>query len=174
MEAMTRFLCVRGASGLFEQPADGVVHLALVIKPEDLLTEAVEVEGDADLPEGTEMTKEGDAGGGGGGSGGGGGVPPGGTIGGASAGTTHYTTLGVSRIATPQEIQRAFRALSLRLHPDRPEGNDAAFQQLQQANDVLSDADRKKAYDLTLPPLDRATLERALVIAEEQEAAIQA
>ncbi len=63
----------------------------------------------------------------------------------------HYETLGVERGASPEEIKRAYRKLALEWHPDRNPGNEAAeekFKYIALAYDVLSDPDKKSAYDL--------------------------
>lgn len=64
--------------------------------------------------------------------------------------TDHYATLGVGKTATPDEIQKAYRKLARKYHPDM-NPNDATakkkFQEVQSAFEVLSDADKRKRYD---------------------------
>lgn len=59
---------------------------------------------------------------------------------------THYDTLGVPSNASDDEIKRAYRALSLKHHPDRG-GDKAKFQEISAANDILSDPDKRRQYD---------------------------
>lgn len=60
-----------------------------------------------------------------------------------------YEILGVSREAGAEDIKRAYRALARKLHPDVNRADDAAeqFARVQQAHEVLSDADKRAAYD---------------------------
>lgn len=62
----------------------------------------------------------------------------------------HYETLGVSRQATPEEIQKAYRQMARKHHPDL-NPNDAKakekFQQVQAAFDVLNDPQKRELYD---------------------------
>ncbi|MCA9105855.1 MAG: J domain-containing protein [Planctomycetales bacterium] len=63
-----------------------------------------------------------------------------------------YKILGVSRTASDKEIQKAYRALARKHHPDRVEEDqrEAAkqkFQKIQEAYDVLSDPEKRKLYD---------------------------
>ena len=62
----------------------------------------------------------------------------------------YYEVLGVSREAGDQELKSAYRKLALKHHPDRNPGDHAAeerFKQASEAYQVLSDADKRAAYD---------------------------
>lgn len=64
----------------------------------------------------------------------------------------YYTTLGVSRAATGDEIKRAYRRLAKEWHPDRHPPNErsaveAKFKAIAEANEVLSDPEKRKRYD---------------------------
>ena len=60
-----------------------------------------------------------------------------------------YEVLGVSREATEDEIKKAFRRRARELHPDVNKAPDAEdqFKELNEAYDVLSDAQKRSAYD---------------------------
>lgn len=60
-----------------------------------------------------------------------------------------YRTLKVRRDATPEEITKAYRRLALKYHPDRCGGDDTIFKKIQDAYDVLGDADLRRQYDAT-------------------------
>lgn len=65
----------------------------------------------------------------------------------------YYQILGISRQAGDKEIKSAFKKLAFRYHPDRNPGNVAAeenFKQINEAYQVLSDANDKLLYDLKL------------------------
>ena len=62
----------------------------------------------------------------------------------------YYKILGISKNATQQEIKKAYRKLARKLHPDiNPNDKDAhhKFQQINEANEVLSDPEKRKKYD---------------------------
>jgi curved DNA-binding protein len=61
----------------------------------------------------------------------------------------YYKTLGVARTATPEEIKRAYRKLAREFHPDKnkSKGAEDKFKEINEANEVLSDAEKRKAYD---------------------------
>ena len=61
----------------------------------------------------------------------------------------HYTALGLNSAATLAEIKKAFRQKASFYHPDKNAAPDAAmrFRAVQEAYDVLSDADKRQAYD---------------------------
>src|ERR671912_452319 len=63
----------------------------------------------------------------------------------------YYQTLGVPRTASQAEIKKAFRRLAREHHPDAKPGDSAAerrFKQINEANAVLSDPDKRKKYDM--------------------------
>ena len=62
----------------------------------------------------------------------------------------YYTTLGISKTATGKEIKQAFRKLARKYHPDVNPGDRAAeakFKEVNEANEVLSDPEKRKKYD---------------------------
>lgn len=61
----------------------------------------------------------------------------------------YYETLGIDRKATPEEIQKAYRKLARKYHPDINKTKDAEdrFKEVNEANEVLSDPEKRKRYD---------------------------
>ena len=61
----------------------------------------------------------------------------------------YYQILGVNRDASAEQIRRAFRKLARQYHPDVNKDPGAAekFKQINEANEVLSDAEKRKRYD---------------------------
>jgi len=60
---------------------------------------------------------------------------------------SHYTTLGIPESASPEEIKKAYRSLSLKYHPDKNPSGLEMFQKISSAFEVLGDAEKKKQYD---------------------------
>ncbi len=63
----------------------------------------------------------------------------------------YYQTLGLKRDASQAEIKKAFRKLAREHHPDTKPGDSAAerrFKQVNEANAVLSDPEKRRKYDL--------------------------
>ncbi len=62
----------------------------------------------------------------------------------------YYKILGIDKSATQKDIKNAFRKLARKYHPDlNPNDKDAKrnFQQINEANEVLSDPEKRKKYD---------------------------
>src|SRR5262245_22535288 len=62
----------------------------------------------------------------------------------------YYEVLGVPRTATQDEIKKAYRRLARKHHPDVNPGDKTAedrFKELNEANEVLSDPEKRKRYD---------------------------
>lgn len=63
--------------------------------------------------------------------------------------TDYYEVLGVSRDATPEQIKKAYRRMAMKVHPDVAQDEDSAekFKQVQEAYEVLHDANKRAVYD---------------------------
>ncbi|BBA70839.1 DnaJ C-terminal domain-containing protein [Geobacter sulfurreducens] len=61
----------------------------------------------------------------------------------------YYAILGVSKNATQEEVQRAYRKLARKYHPDINKAGDAEekFKRINEAYEVLSDPDKRATYD---------------------------
>src|SRR6185369_16180721 len=62
----------------------------------------------------------------------------------------YYEVLGVAKEATEADVKKASRRLARKLHPDVNPGDKSAqkkFQDVQEAYDVLRDAEKRRAYD---------------------------
>src|SRR5215831_18908276 len=62
----------------------------------------------------------------------------------------YYDVLGVSKGASEDDIKKSYRRLARKLHPDVNPNDKAAqkrFQEVQEAYEVLRDAEKRRAYD---------------------------
>ncbi len=70
----------------------------------------------------------------------------------------YYATLNVPRTASQADIKKAYRKLARESHPDKHQGDKAAekrFKEINEANEVLSDPEKRKRYDVLGANWDR-------------------
>ena len=70
--------------------------------------------------------------------------------GGKSTGRDFYKILEILRSATPADIKKAYRTLSLKFHPDKNVGDPTAadkFTDVAAAYEALSDSEKRRKYD---------------------------
>jgi curved DNA-binding protein len=63
----------------------------------------------------------------------------------------YYTTLGLKRGASQEEIKKAYRSLAMKHHPDRG-GDEKKFKDISAAYDILSDPQKKQMFDSGIDP----------------------
>lgn len=61
--------------------------------------------------------------------------------------TDYYSTLGVSKNASADDIKKAYRRLAHQHHPDKDKGNEGKFKEVNEAYQVLSDPQKRQQYD---------------------------
>jgi len=86
----------------------------------------------------------------------------------------YYHILGISQGATPDEVKRAYRKLSLKFHPDRNGGDEyftQMFRQVNSAYDTLTDPEKRRIYDSNLRDQQNARLNAERVKKLEEELA---
>jgi len=59
----------------------------------------------------------------------------------------YYKLLGVDKSATQDEVKKAFKKLAMQHHPDRPGGDEKKFKEINEAFQVLGDAEKRAKYD---------------------------
>jgi curved DNA-binding protein len=67
----------------------------------------------------------------------------------------YYSTLGVGKNATDDDIKKAYRKLAMKHHPDRG-GDEATFKKISEAYDILSDPQKKQIVDLGGDPKNQS------------------
>ena len=71
----------------------------------------------------------------------------------------YYDVLGVKKDADAKQIKSAFRKLARKYHPDVNPGDpgaEARFKEINEANEVLSDPEKRKKYDEYGPEWEKA------------------
>ncbi|MFH1392310.1 MAG: DnaJ domain-containing protein [bacterium] len=59
----------------------------------------------------------------------------------------YYQILGVSNEASQDDIKKAFRRLAHQYHPDKKEGNEQKFKEINEAYQILSNSKKRQQYD---------------------------
>ena len=74
---------------------------------------------------------------------------------------TYYELFGVSKDASEDQIKKAYKKLAFQFHPDRNSdpGANAKFQELNEANEVLSDSAKRQMYDAQLSGVNTNTVQ---------------
>jgi curved DNA-binding protein len=67
----------------------------------------------------------------------------------------YYSTLGLKRGASPDDIKKAYRSMAMKHHPDRG-GDERKFKEVEEAYRTLSDPEKKKMVDMGLDPNSQA------------------
>jgi DnaJ-class molecular chaperone len=67
----------------------------------------------------------------------------------------YYSTLGVDRNATQDEIKKAYRKMAMHHHPDRG-GDEKKFKQISEAYEILSDPQKKQMVDMGVDPKNQS------------------
>ena len=68
----------------------------------------------------------------------------------AAAERDFYKILGLKRNANAAQLKKAYRKLTMKYHPDKNQGDEAArqkFQDVAAANEMLTDPDKRRRYD---------------------------
>ncbi len=63
----------------------------------------------------------------------------------------YYSTLGITRNASQEEIKKAYRKMAMQHHPDRG-GDEKKFKQISEAYEILSDPQKKQMFDMGRDP----------------------
>ena len=66
--------------------------------------------------------------------------------------STYYDVLQLPKNASPEQIKKQYRKMSLEHHPDRVNGNEEMFKKISEAYEHLSDDNNRRAYDQSLNP----------------------
>jgi len=71
----------------------------------------------------------------------------------------YYQLFDIPRTATPEEIEDRYHHFAKKYHPDRAKSPDAheKFIKIKEAYETLKDPQKRKAYDISLPPEEKAT-----------------
>ena len=67
-----------------------------------------------------------------------------------------YSTLGINKSASTDEVKRAYRRLAHQFHPDKNKGNEQKFKEVNEAYQVLSDEEKRRQYDQYGQTFDQA------------------
>lgn len=59
----------------------------------------------------------------------------------------YYDVLGINKSASADEVKKAFRKLAVQYHPDKQGGDEAKFKEINEAYEVLSNAEKRQRYD---------------------------